>query len=227
MFGTPKRRQVKYEMEKTQPPPEPNGNAVNVETRIQILFEEYRALYSLLTFRLTAMDRRLPAIGGTLTGILCSIPAMPDETRLAFLLGLPIALLWLFLTTVQHARSKEDHLRRIDEIERRVNELAGEELLVFQSSHPVKGRFPGGRTGFNTVLGTLFSCNVMLAACAHLTWSSHLNVSVNLTYAYFAAIIALAGVMIGVFARLPRYRPRPVPPVSPHRSAAVAPRPES
>jgi len=70
MFGTPKSRQVKYEMEKTQPPPDFQDNAVNVETRIQILFEEYRSLYSLLTFRLTAMDRRLPAIGGTLAGIL-------------------------------------------------------------------------------------------------------------------------------------------------------------
>ncbi len=214
-------------MQNSQPPPEPHGNTVNVETRIQVHFEEYRALYSLLTFRLTAMDRRLPAIGGTLAGILCSIPAMPEETRLAFLLGLPLAVLWLFLTTVQHARSKEDHLRRIDEIERRVNELAGEELLLFQSSHPVRGRFPGGRTGFNTVLGILFSCNVMLAACAYLTWSSHLNVSANLLYAYFSALIAISAFMICEFVRLARYRPEPVRPVSPHRSSTAAPRPRS
>ncbi len=39
---------------------------VSPETRLQILLEEYRALYGLLTFRRTAMDRRLPAVGGTL-----------------------------------------------------------------------------------------------------------------------------------------------------------------
>jgi hypothetical protein len=91
MFGTPESRQVKYEMEKTQPPIAPPPDAVSSETRIEILFEEYRALYSLLAFRLTAMDRRLPIIGGTLAAILGGTTAMPDQTRLAFLLGLPIA----------------------------------------------------------------------------------------------------------------------------------------
>ena len=212
-------------MEKTQPSAESPSAAVNVETRIQILFEEYRALYSLLTFRLTVMDRRLPAIGGTLAGILCSIPAMPDETRLAFLLGLPLAALWLFLTTVQHARSKEDHLRRIDEIERRVNELAGEDLLTFQSRHPNKARYPGGRTGFNTVLEILVFCNVTLSACAYLTKTSHFNLSVNTLYAYFSAIVALGGFMIAEFVRLARYRPTTVQPDIPRRSITIDRRP--
>jgi hypothetical protein len=81
MFGTPDLPGVKYEMEQnvntgpgTHAPP-----AVSVETRIQILLEEYRALYRLLTFRLTAMDRRLPAIGGTLGALLGSTTAMPDQ----------------------------------------------------------------------------------------------------------------------------------------------------
>ena len=205
MFGTPKRRQVKYEMEKNQRPPDFQGNTVNVETRIQILFEEYRALYSLLTFRLTAMDRRLPAIGGTLAGILCSIPAMPDETRLAFLLALPLAVLWLFLTTVQHARSKEDHLRRIDEIERRVNKLAGEELLVFQSRHPNKARYPGGRTGFSAVLAILTVCLIMLGACAYtIEVPNHLLTSKGLA-TYTAYLSGCAALMLAATVRFSRY----------------------
>jgi len=193
-------------MQNSQPPPEPYGSTVNVETRIQILFEEYRALYSLLTFRLTAMDRRLPAIGGTLAGILCSIPAMPDETRLAFLLGLPLAVLWLFLTTVQHARSKEDHLRRIDEIERRLNELAGEELLVFQSRHPNKGRFPGGRTGFAAVLAILIACLIMLGACMYTAQTPRPLLAKTGLDAYAAYLAACACIMLVATLRLSRYR---------------------
>lgn len=194
-------------MEKTQPP-NTSDHAVTIETRIQILFEEYRALYSLLTFRLTAMDRRLPAIGGTLAGILCSIPAMPDETRLAFLLGLPIAVLWLFLTTVQHARSKEDHLRRIDEIERHVNKLAGEVLLVFQSHHPNKARHPGGRTGFGSVLALLSICLLMIVACVHAVYTLPGLMTPKALLSFRAYSLACVIVMLVATCRLYGYRYR-------------------
>lgn len=115
---------------------------LTTEAQIRVLAEQYRAPYSLLIFHLGAVDRRLPVAGGTLGAVLGATTAMPADTRLAFLLGLPVALLWLLLSTVQHARSKEDHLRRVDEIERLVNRLAGEELLVFQSRHPDKRRTP-------------------------------------------------------------------------------------
>jgi hypothetical protein len=193
-------------MEKTQPPTTPPADAVSTETRIQILLEEYRALYSLLTFRLTAMDRRLPAISGTLAGILCSIPAMPDETRLAFLMGLPLAVLWLFLTTVQHARSKEDHLRRIDEIERRVNDFAGEDLLVFQSSHPNKARYPGGRTGFGSVLAILTACLIMLAACMYTVQVPRPLFAPKIFDIYVTYLACSAAVLLLVTMRLARYR---------------------
>jgi hypothetical protein len=202
-------------MQNSQPPPEPFGGTVNVETRIQILFEEYRALYSLLTFRLTAMDRRLPAIGGTLAGILCSIPAMPDATRLAFLLGLPIALLWLLLSTVQHARSKEDHVRRIDEIERLVNELVAEELLVFQSRHPNKARDTGGRTGFGTVFAVLFADLGMLLACAFLFEPATPEMPRSMLAAYTAYLALCALLMVAATVRLTRYRYRRPPPDGP------------
>ena len=193
-------------MEKSQPPERLRCGSASLETRIQILFEEYRALYSLLTFRLTAMDRRLPAIGGTLAAILGSTTAMPDQTRLAFLLGLPIALLWLFLSTVQHARSKEDHVRRIDEIERLVNRLAGEELLVFQSRHPNKARHPGGRTGFGSVFAVLTASLIMLGFCWYLARIPPALLAGGDVFYYLVYLAVAAAIMLVAIARLSRYR---------------------
>ena len=189
--------------------------AVSVETRIQVLLEEYRALYGLLTFRLTAMDRRLPAVGGTLGAVLGSATTMPESMRMAFLLGLPTAILWLLLSTVQHARSKEDHLRRIDEIERLVNRLAGEELLVFQSRHPNKARHAGGRSGFAAVFGVLTVCLIMLAACAYFMQTpARLLVSAELgSYVIYLAACAL--LMLWAVAGLTRYRYVRPPPDGP------------
>jgi len=189
-------------------------DSVSLETRIQILLEEYRALYTLLTFRLTAMDRRLPAIGDTLAGILGSTTAMPNQTRLAFLLGLPIALLWLFLSTVQHARSKEDHVRRIDEIERLVNRLAGEELLVFQSRHPNKARHRGGRTGFGSVFAVLTVCLIMLGFCWYSARIPSALLAGGDVFGYLAYLAAAAAIMLVAIARLSGYRYRRPPPES-------------
>lgn len=156
-------------MEKPQPPAESPSSMVSVETKIDILMEEYRALYSLLTFRLTAMDRRLPTIGGVMAAILSATTAMPPLTQAGFLLGLPSALVWFVAAAAQHLRSKEDHVRRIDEIERQVNRLAGQELLVFQSCHPNNRRFPGGRTGLMALFTVVSATLAMLTACAGVT----------------------------------------------------------
>jgi len=184
---------------------------VSLEMRIQVLLEEYRALYGLLTFRLTAMDRRLPAGGGTLGAILGATTAMPPDTKLAFLLGLPVALLWLLLSTVHHARSKEDHLRRIDEIERLVNRLSGEELLVFQSRHPNKRRTPAGRSGFGTVQAVLSTCWIMLAACCFLVSRPPTLPDLYAIIGYWLYAATLGGAMLHAVIRLRRYRYRRPP----------------
>jgi len=216
MFGTPEIRQVKYEMEKNQfSGVSCKRGVVSLETRIQILLEEYRALYSLLTFRLTAMDRRLPAIAGLLGALLGSTTAMPDQTRLGLLLGMPIAVLWLFLSTVQHARSKEDHVRRIDEIERLVNQLAGEELLVFQSRHPNKARLPAGRTGFGSVTAVLTVCLIMLGACMYTVRTPRSLLAPDDLKIYAGYLSGCAILMLIAAIRLGRYRYRRPPPDGP------------
>lgn len=179
---------------------------VTLETRIQILLEEYRMLYSLLTFRLAAMERHIPAIGAVLVAVLGSAPAMPKETQFALLAALPIALAWLFLATVQHARSKEDHIRRIDEIERLVNQLAGQELLVFQSRHPNRARLAGGRTGQASILSTLIVCLVLLLACSQSMSTLRALPNGNEVNLYELYLSGLALVMLIAAMRLSRYR---------------------
>ena len=180
--------------------------------RIEILLEEYRSLNTLLIFRLTAMDRRLPVSAGVFAATMASVAALPQDSRLAILLAMPLALLWLVRTTVQHARAKEDHLRRIDEIERMVNVLAREDLLVFQSRHPNRCLVPSGRTGKSTVLGVGVSGLVMLGLCAFLFLRDGIDFP---TWIYFAYVAGVGLDLVWIFMVLDRYRYRKATPSPP------------
>lgn len=142
--------------------------ALSERERIDVLVEEYRALYGLLAFRLGAVDRRLPIAGGVLGAILGGFTTMPADMQVVVLLGIPVAFIWLLRTTVSHARSKEDVLRRIDEIERQVNQIAGEELISFQSRHPNRHRRVSGRSGLSSVFAVLALGLSGIVACAYL-----------------------------------------------------------
>jgi len=127
------------------------------EHRVDILMEEYRVLYTLVTLRLTSLDRRVPLAGASLAAFLGSVTVLPRDAQLVFLFGLPVALVWFLRATVNHARSAEDLLRRIEEIEREINRLCGEELLAFQSRHPSRGRQVGGQTTTESVKTVFYS----------------------------------------------------------------------
>ncbi len=208
MFGTPKSRQVKYEMENNDDSHlnRPTTSLLITETQIQVVLEEYRAMYGLLMFRLDVIDRRVPAVGGTLAAILASATAMPEDTRIAFLLGLPLAAIGLIQSVCQHAQSKEDHLRRIDEIERLINALAGEVLLVFQSQHPNRRRQPGGRSGFGTVLNVLTAVLILLGACSVVAGRADLLRESAFLSGYYGYLVALTAVAIGIVGRFRIYR---------------------
>lgn len=180
-------------------------SSVEIEQRkIGVLLEEYRALYTLVTFRMTSLDRRVPIATAALATFLGSISAVPPASQTIFLLGLPLAQVWLVRTTINHARSFEDVLRRIDEIERRVNTLAGEELLVFQSRHPSGGRATGGRTGVETVRTVYSSSLLMLGACGYLASVNFADPRVLIVY---WAACGLIGVQLTVsILLLKRYR---------------------
>jgi len=135
---------------------------------ISILLEEYRALYGLAVFRMASLERRVPLFGSVLALFAGSVSAIPEPTRFSVFYGVPTALIWLVRTTINHARSFEDVLRRIDEIECDVNARSDQQLLRFQSSHPSKGVTTGGRTGTETVAAVTVISLLMLIQCAWL-----------------------------------------------------------
>lgn len=131
------------------------------------LFEEYRVLYGLAVFRMNALDRRVPVAGGMLAAFVGGLTTLPQNAQLMVLVGLPAALVWFMRATVNHARSFEDVLRRIEEIEREVNRLLEKNVLRFQSRHPSGRSEVGGRTGRETTGAALATILLLLIACAY------------------------------------------------------------
>jgi hypothetical protein len=178
--------------------------------KIGVLFEEYKALYGLAQFRLTSLERRAMLAWAALGAFLTGFGAMTGDAQRAFLVGVPLAIFWLLRTTINHARSFEDALRRLDEIECRVNTLAGDELLAFQSRHPSRGGAIGGRTGTETLLTVLMTGLAMLAACGYL-FQRHAEAPVEavLGYAVYLGLIALSLIVQVWSLRSYRYRKAP------------------
>ncbi len=147
---------------------------VSRHARIEIVLREYDNLYELVTFRMTSLDRRAPIGAATLVAFLGAVAVLPPATQHVFLIAVPLALIWFLRTSINHARSFEDVLSRLAEIERFVNEQAGVELLAFQSRHPSRRTAVGGRTGRETILSVYTICLVLLAASGYLAyhWSS-------------------------------------------------------
>ena len=183
--------------------------------RILVLLEEFRALYSLLSFRLSAVDSRLPFAGGALGAVLGSFRALPPDTKLVVLLMMPPALTWLMRSTVNHSRSKEDVLRRIDEIERQVNQISGEELLAFQSRHPGRRKAVSGRSGSSTVFAVLACCLAGLASCAFLLSTTDVHfASARIWWSYWSLLALSALDLLHSVFRLRHYRYQKAPPES-------------
>jgi len=136
---------------------------ISIWNRIQILTEEYRSLYALLTFRLGVIDQRLALVAGALATLLAGSPSLPRHHRVLLHWVVPAACIWLHRIVLLHIQSKQDVLRRIAEIECQINRLASSQLLVFQSQHPNRGRVVGGRSGFGSVLGIVLICLLALA----------------------------------------------------------------
>ncbi|QDV85372.1 hypothetical protein [Planctomycetes bacterium TBK1r] len=148
------------------------------------------------------MDRRLPVAVSFMAATIVAVLALPLELQLAVLITTPSAILWMGRTTVQHARAKEDNLRRISEIEQTINEIAGEELLLFQSRHPNRAETVGGRTGMSAVFATTLNSLLMLLVCVALFGGKH-GLTAQILYFVFITAIALDLIMGAV--QLNRY----------------------
>jgi len=117
---------------------------------------------------MTSLERRVPLFGTVLALFAGSISVLPEHAQFSIFYGVPIALIWLVRTAISHARSFEDVLRRIDEIECDVNARTGSELMRFQSNHPSKGVTTGGRTGTEIVAAVAVISLLMLLQCVWL-----------------------------------------------------------
>lgn len=175
------------------------------DTRIRVMLEEYRALYSLLVFRLNTMEQRLPIIAALLSATLGGASSLPHDVQPLVFMALPPALVWFLRTTLGHARSKQDVKSRIDEIERAVNRLIGEELLAFQSRHPSRGRIVAGRSGRELVLSVYLAALALLAGCVSLYPSAQLGILPTDLYVIYASLCGLW--MSHDVLQLGRYRP--------------------
>lgn len=171
---------------------------LNPSQRLDILLEEYRALYALAAFRMSALDRRVPLAATALIAVLVGAMSLPADAQVIVLLALPLGAVWSVATAITHARSFEDALRRIEEIESRVNTLAGEELLVFQSRHPSRATTVGGRTGRDIIRAVAAASLLTTAACAWAGATLEQPASVRTGLAVYASA------MLIVIALLPR-----------------------
>lgn len=133
--------------------------------QIEAVLSEYRALYGLAEFRLHALDNRIPMVGGALTAFLGTVPLLPDQSQVLGLIAVPVSLIWLVRTTINHARSFEDALRGIECAEQKLNGLLGEGMVEFQSTHPSRQDSVGGRTGVETVTSVVLGSCLLLLIC--------------------------------------------------------------
>ncbi|MFO0834628.1 MAG: hypothetical protein U0638_06635 [Phycisphaerales bacterium] len=177
--------------------------------RVTILLEEYRQVYGLALFRLNALDQRVPIIVGTLTAMLGSIGALPHEVQVVLLVALPLTLLWVIRTTINHARSFEDALRRIEEIEQTVSIRTGERLLRFQSSHPSRGKYVGGRTGTETIEAVIAASAILQGGCLYLSVTLlGLTGTWHIAFAGYVAVLSASQIGMRWWMRRYRYQPQ-------------------
>lgn len=183
--------------------------SISEERKVEVLLEEYRVLYTLALFRLSALDRRVPLAVGALGAFLVAVAALPWTAQIVVLMVVPISLIWVVRTTISHARSFEDCLRRIEHIEQRTNAIAGEELLLFQSRHPSRGRTTGGRSGGETVAAVMLASGLTLAATGWLADLAFKDLAITPFLGYLAAIGAYLCWMYAMY-RQYRYTPNPI-----------------
>lgn len=184
------------------------------DRELPALLEEYRALYDLAVFRMSALDRRAPVTAGLFGVAIASIQAMPVPSQLFVFVATPLALVWLMRTTVNHARSFEDVTRRIETIEGEVNRRVGKPLIGFQSTHPSRGVYVGGRTGRESTLAVFGSTILLVAGIGYQFFvTTHVQAFIDAIYAGLLIFVLTAS--IREYWKLSRYRYTPSSAVQP------------
>jgi len=165
-------------------------------------------MYDIQLLRITALDKRVPVTAGAMAAVIATLDVVSKESQLLLLLSVPIALIWFVRATVNHARSSEDVLRRIEEIEMAVNSLLGGQVIYFQSRHPSRGQKVGGRTGQESVAAVLATSLLVLAAAGYRMHAARL-LPPGLEFTYMVVLGVVGVIVLGAGIRLSRYRYEP------------------
>lgn len=189
----------------TPPQGSPESNPLTPREAIDVLLAEYEAMYRLAEFRMASLERRVPAAGATIVAFLGVLPLLPESSQWILLVVVPASLVWFVRTTINHARSFEDVLRRIEWIEKRANHLAGEELLGFQSKHPSRGTTVGGRTGVETVGAVMLASALVLLACVLLAEHAF-GQEIMSWLGYYGYLVAIALHLVSCIGGWQRYQ---------------------
>lgn len=177
----------------------------SLPTEIDVLLAEYNEMYRLVEFRLAALDRRVPMLGAALFTFVGSIPFLPQISQMLVLFAVPFSCVWFVRTTLNHARSFEDVIRRIEQIERAISDRLGVPLLGFQSSHPSRGTHVGGRTSSVTAEAALVASALLLGSCLTISLSV-VDLSSDWTVAYACLVSAISLHLGAAVHRWSRYR---------------------
>lgn len=171
---------------------------------VQIALEEYRQMHALVLYRLQVLDQRIPLTTAALTAALGSVVVMPELLQFGLLVGVPLAASAVCLSTFNHARSLQDAISRIAEIESSVNRLTGREVLGFQSTHPGRNSV-GVRTGRLTSDLVLAAC-LILFACSYFLAGSIFDWPTYTRIAHLLLLLLLAAKLLHDRLRLQTYR---------------------
>jgi hypothetical protein len=175
---------------------------------IEPLLAEFNAMYVLAQLRLTALDGRIPTTSALLAGVLTSIAVLPSSLQVLLLAGLPVTTIYLVRTTIGHARSLQDCLTRIAEIESQINDRAGEVLIRFQRSHPSR-KVVGSRTGSDTIEAVMVASALLLAGCLYML--ATVIQPTPMVYKIYCAYTGVIGcLLLGIRVRFDGYRYQPI-----------------
>jgi hypothetical protein len=172
-----------------------------------ILLEEYRQLYSLVLFRLQALDQRIPIFTAVLSVLLSQLTSDLGENFILYLPAMPLAAIWLLRLTLIHAQALEDAFRRIEAIERELNAGLSSLTIGYQSTHPGR-RGPGGRTGRTTIEAVAVFSTIVLAISLVQVWDLAL-IQPHVAIALSTWLGGCAAGMIVMLRRFARYAYRP------------------
>ena len=184
------------------------GPDIATSDKLAAYFEEYRAMYDIQLLRITALDRRVPVTAGAMAAVIAALDVVSAESQLLLLLCVPVALIWFVRATVNHARSSEDVLRRIEEIETAVNALLGGPVIYFQSRHPSRGQKIGGRTGQESVSAVLATSLLVLGAAGYRMRRGKL-LPASFEFIYVVALGLVGILVLHQVIKLSRYRYQP------------------